>query len=184
MFESLTADDQNRIRADLRIALTGGAIAALLMIGVEILVGNVGDWEAQAMIQKAQPTLRSFASTIMIVTSSALALMLTILGLTGEADQNVRGGHFERIRQIGLAATTVFIAATLLFMVLFVSPDQTEGVPVNLYNVVYLLITGLSSLIGGAVVGIVLMIYTAVRDIATTFGPGDKSPLTKEEDES
>lgn len=180
MFESLTPDDQDRIRADLRIALTGGVIATALMGGVEILAGNVGDWEAQAMIHAAQPALRGFASTIMIVTSSALALMLTILGLTGDADRDVRGGHFERIRQIGLAATTVFIAATLLFMVLLISPDQTEGVPVDLYNVVYLFITGLSSLIGGAVVGIVLLIYTAVRDITTTFGPSDESPLLED----
>lgn len=180
MFESLTDSDQHRIRADLRIAITGAVIAAILMGGVELLIGNVGDWEARTLIQAAVPTLRVFASTVMIVTSSALALMLTIMGLTGNADREIRGGHFERIRQIGFAAAVVFIATAFLFTILIVSPTEMDGVPVGWNDVIYFSMTGLSAIISGAVVGIVILIYTAVRDIATTFGPGDETPLLED----
>lgn len=180
MSESHSDSDKHRLRADLRIALTGAMIAAVLMGGIEILIGNLRDREAQVMIGEAIPTLRAFASTIMIVTSSSLALMLTILGLTGTADQDVKGAHFERIRHISLAATIVFIAAAFLFATLVVGPDNVEGVPVQMFDVIYYVMTWLSALIGGAVVGIVLLIYTAVRDISRAFDPEEDSPLEKE----
>ena len=74
----------------------------------------------------------------------------------------------------------MFIAACLLFIGLMAPPDEVGGVPPDWYDVIYYAMTGLSSLVGGAVVGIVLLIYTAVRDIATTFGPGDETPLLAE----
>ncbi len=182
--DALKPGDQERLRADLRIALTGSVVAAALMGAVLVLVGNVGDSEARALLQAAIPTIRSFTSTVMVVSASTLALMLTILGLTSDTDQQIRGGHFERVRQIALADVVVFAAATLLLVSLVVPFDDASSFPHRWYDVVYYVATGLSALIGGVVVGIMLLIYAAVRDLTETFGPGDESPLLEEETES
>ena len=177
MFDSLAEDDQDRIRTDLRIALTGSGVAAVLMGTVSILIGDVGNERSDDLLRAALPTLRAFASTVLIVTSSALALMLTILGLTTDANQEVRGGHYERVRQIALAAVAVFVAAAFLFMVLVIPPSEMGAVATRWYDVIYYAVSGLTALIGGSMVGIVLMIYSAVEDIAATFGPGDETPI-------
>ncbi|WP_420455619.1 hypothetical protein [Rubrivirga sp.] len=180
--DALTPDDQEQVRADLRIALTGGLVAAVLMGTVLVLVGNVGDSEARSLLQAAIPTIRSFTSTVMVVSASTLALMLTILGLTSDTDRQIRGSHFERIRQIALADVVVFGAATLLLVSLVVPFGDASGIPHRWYDVVYYVATGLSALVGGAVIGVMLLIYAAVRDLTETFGPGDESPLLDEEE--
>ncbi len=181
--DALTPDDQDRLRADLRIALTGGVVAAALMGAVFVLVGNVGDSEARVLLETALPTVRSFTSTVMVVSASTLALMLTLLGLTSDTDRQIRGSHFERVRQIAFADVVVFAVATFLLVTLVVPFGDASGIPHRWYNVLYYAAAGLSALVGGVVVGVMLLIYAAVRDLTATFGPGDKSPLLEEAEE-
>ncbi|WP_412061095.1 hypothetical protein [Rubrivirga sp. IMCC45206] len=180
--DALTPNDRDRVRADLRIALTAGVVATVLMGAIVVLLGNVTDSEARLLIEAALPTVRTFASTAMVVSASTLALMLTILGLTSNTDSDIRGGHYERIRQIALADVVVFTMATLLLVVLIIPLGEATGIAHRWYSAIFYATTLLSAVIGGLAVGVMLLIYAAVRDLTMTFGPGDENPLLEDEE--
>ena len=183
--DDLTPDDRHRIRADLRAAAVGGVLAAAVMGAVVVTVGSVGSVgasQAQSLLETALATIRSFSSTAMVVTASTLALMLTILGLTSDTDRQVKASHYERIRQIALADVVAFTAATLLLVSLVVPFHESSSLPGWAYAVIYFAATGVSALIGGLVVAVMILIYAAVRDLTTTLQPGDESPLLEDDD--
>lgn len=177
----LTPGDQHRLRADLRVAATGGLLAALLMAGIAVTVGSVGAAEARPLLESATPTVRAFASTVMVVSASTLALMLTLLGLSTDTDQDIKGGHFERIRQIAFVDAAAFAGATLLLLALVVPFGDATEIGARWYVGVYYATTLLAAGLGGAVVSVMILLYAAIRDLILTFGPGDQSPLIDED---
>ena len=179
----LTPGDERRLRADLRVAAVGGLAAALVMAGIAVTVGNVGAGEARSLLESSVPTVRTFCSTVMVVCASTLALMLTLLGLTTNTDSDIKGGHFERVRQIALVDAAAFSGATLLLLALVVPFGEATEIPAPWYVGVYYATALGAAVLGGAVVSVMILLYAAIRDLILTFGPGDESPLLDEPEE-
>ncbi|PAP75694.1 hypothetical protein [Rubrivirga marina] len=177
----LTPGDQHQLRADLRIALTGGLFAAAAMAAVVITVGSVGAGEARSLLESSTPTVRSFCSTVMVVSASTLALMLTLLGLTTDTEEDIKGSHFERIRQIAFVDAAVFAGATLLLLVLIVPINDATEIPARWYVGIYFASTLIATVLGGAVISVIILLYAAIRDLVKTFGPGEESPLLEDD---
>lgn len=180
----LTPNAQHRLRADFRMALIGGVVAAAVMGLVVVLVGRVGGSEARSLLESATPTVRSFCSSVMVTTASTLALMLTVLGLTSDTDKDIRGGHYRRVQQIATAAVIAFVGATLLLVVLVVPLTDSSSIPTGWYVGVYYGATLLAAVLGGILVSAMILLHAAIRDLIATFGPGDESPLLEEDDGS
>ena len=173
----LTPDSEHRLRTDLRMALIGGGVAAAVMGLVVVVVGSVGGGEARGLLEAATPTVRSFCSSVMVTTASTLALMLTVLGLTSDTDRDIRGGHYQRVRQIATAAVIAFVGATLLLVVLVVPITDSSSISSGWYVGFYYGATLLSAALGGILVAAMILLHAAIRDLIKTFGPGDEAPL-------
>lgn len=180
----LTPDDQHRLRADLRVAAIGGLVAAAVMAAVVITVGTVGAAEARSLLESSTPTVRSFCSTVMVVSASTLALMLTLLGLTTDTEAEIKSGHFARVRQIALVDACAFAGATLVLLALVIPFGEATEIPSGWYVGIYYASTLLAAAIGGAVIAVMILLYAAIRDLIVTFGPGDETPLLEDDGES
>ena len=176
----LTPGDQQQIRTDLRIALTGGGVAALVMAGVVLAVGNLTSFEARALLEASLPTVRFLCSSVMTASATTLALMLTMLSLSAGSEREIKRAHFERIRQIALVDVVAFVGATLLLVALVVPFAESSEIPAGWYVAIYYTSSLLASVLGGVLVAVMLLLYAAVRDLITLVGPSEDSPLYAE----
>lgn len=181
MLDFLSHGDRSQIRADIRIAATGGVIAAILMGAVVLAVGNLSSFEARRLLEASLPTTRFLCSAVMTASATTLALMLTMLSLTAGAEHEIKRGHFERIRQIALVDVIAFIAATLLLVALVVPFGESSEIPAGWYVGLYYGTSLMAAILGGSLVAVMLLLYAAVRDLITVVGPGDESPLYADE---
>ena len=180
----LTHDDRHRLRADLRVALIGGGIAAAIMGSVMFSVGGLSSWEARSLLEAALPTVRFLCSSLMTATATTLALMLTLLSLSAGSDRRIKGAHYERIRLVAFVDVVAFVGATLLLALLVVPFSEATDIPVQWYKGIYYGMTLSSALLSGVLVAVMLLLYAAVRDMIDTVGPGDDSPLYVPEDDA
>lgn len=151
-------------RNTLRYAIVGGGVAALVMgLGV-VIVGSsgLGGDNARTLLEAILPTARDLFSTAMIASSTTLALMLTMLGMT--SDQSIKSGFYGQIRQAATIATGVFAVATVALLVLAIPFDQ-GGAGRTAYSVLYYAIAGVGALVGGALVAVVITLHGAITSL-------------------
>ena len=107
----------------------------------------------------------------MTATATILALMLTLLSFSENADKKLRGYHYDRIWWIARFCAGIFIMALVLLMVLNVPINNAEESFGGRYNMVYYILLVYAALIGGFMITIILLLYQATRDIIVIAHP-------------
>lgn len=170
-----------RIRS--RGPLIGGVVTGLLALFTLWTVGRIGGYEAQRLLEGTLPTVRFMSSTTATASATIMALMLTMLSLTIGHDTEFREAHFERIRRIALYSTICLVSSILVLLILVVPLESSDEVSGTWYTVVYYVILGAASMLGGLIVAIMLMLYNAVVGIVQLEMPEVESFLVTDEDE-
>lgn len=163
-------------RNDLKFALIGGAVAAVVGFGGMAIVGTASSFEARRLLAAVIPTLRFAASAYVAGGATVLALMLTMITFSITHDLEYRSSHYRRIRQIAAVAMVVIVVSVVMLM--FISfPLDEAGVDRDWYLPVYygLLLGG--ALTGGAFISVVLMLYYAIRQLIEVGEDPATSPL-------
>lgn len=163
--------------------LVGGIVAGLLSLVTLWLVGLLGAGEARLLIESTLPTVRFLCSTTATASATILALMLTLLSLSGAHDQEFRRHHFERVEWISLYSTICLTLSVFVLLLLVVPLSESEKIPVQMYTVLYYVILGAASVLGGLIVAIMLMLYTAITGLIRVVHPEVESPLVRTPDE-
>lgn len=173
------SDGDRNSFVDLRQALIGGAIAAVVAaLGVGT-TGVASGAEARALLQGVLPTIRFLSSTVITASATILALMLTILNLSQGLDRPLRAEHYQRVRQVSLLASITIIAGTILLLFLSIPIGESE-VLAGWYRPIYYAIVVTSSLVGGSQVAVVLMLLRSV-DGLISIATGEDSHLVDED---
>jgi hypothetical protein len=175
------------VRVDYKRALLGGALAAGAALGGAGLVGAASGAEARLLLETAMPRVRSFCGTVTILLGNVLALMLTLLSMSRGADVELKWAHYQRVKQIAFIDAVTLIAAVLIYLVLnFPLADADAAQQAGYtrwYAGVYYVVLALVSLLGGALISVVLMLYNAVRDVIQALGPDrDESSFVRSEE--
>lgn len=179
----LTPGGQDKVRTDLRAAVGGGAMAALVMGAIVVVVGSVNSGQARVLLEASLPTTRFLASGVMTASATTLALMLTLLSLSTGVDRTLKRGHYERIRQIAFVDVVAFVGATLLLVVLVVPISDATEIPMRWYVGIYYGVSLLAAALGGVLVAVMLLLYAAVRDFILVIVGDDDSPLVDSDEE-
>jgi hypothetical protein len=172
------SDGDRNSFVDLRQALIGGGIAAVIAgLGVGT-TGVASGAEARALLESVLPTIRFLSSTVITASATILALMLTILNLSKGLDRQLTPAHYQRVRQISLLASVTIIAGTILLLFLSIPIGESE-VLAGWYRPIYYGIVVTSSLVGGSQVAVVLMLLRSV-DGLISIATGDESHLVED----
>ncbi len=170
------------IAVDLRKALLGGALAVLIAIVGSTLVGNLYGAEGRLLLEAMLPTTRFLCSAMMTATATILALMLTILSLSSSSSNQIHASHYKRIQQIALLDMLAFVGATFLLLVLNIPLEESDSLSTEWYNTSYYVILVSSSVLGGMLIAIVMMLHAAIRDMISVVGlQNEDHPLYQEE---
>lgn len=175
-------------KVDTRRALMGGGMAAAITLIGATVVGQASGYEAYRLLEVALSTTRSFCGTITLATGNILALMLTLIGLSANTDIDLAWAHYQRVEEIALADTITFVMAILIYLLLNVPISESEPTsdPTRWIAWFYYATLGLASILGGAVITVILMLFNTVRDLILVLSPSDEqtpSHLVKDEEE-
>lgn len=171
-----TNGSEHRRLVDLRDALIGGGVAALVMFVVVAFVGSVSPFKAIKLLEAVLPTIRFLASSVLAAVATIIALMLTLLSLTYSSEYEFREIHYRRIRQITTLSTVAILASVILLLILGLPVEEAEQLRLY-YDIVYYTITALASLLGGLLIAIVLMLQRTIRGLIDIGHPEGDSPL-------
>lgn len=168
---------------DQRVALAGGALTAAITFGTMYGLGSLGPLEAQGLLEGTLPTIRFLCSTVGTASATILALMLTLLSLSHTTDLQLKHVHYVRIRQISWMASGALVLSIGVLMLLVVPLSEAERFPTDLFGVVYYTFIGLSALLGGVMVSLVVMLLNAIYGVIDAIRPGVQSPVVATEEE-
>ncbi len=170
-------------RTDLRHALIGGGIAAIVGFGGMALVGTVSSYQAERLVQAALPSVRFLASTLAAAAATIMALMLTMLSFTRGHDGDFKETHYRRLRQISTLCSILIAGSVLLLLFLAIPIEESDEVQRRYYIVYYGISLGAAAATG-LLVAIVMMLNYAIRNLVGVFIPGMESDLmeTHEDD--
>ncbi|QDT00723.1 hypothetical protein [Adhaeretor mobilis] len=184
VFTMSEASDYSRWKRDASVAAGSGLVATLLMAGVVFMIGRVTSDEARVLLEAILPTSRFMCSAVMTAAATILALMLTLLGMSINSDLQMKPLFYRRIQEIAFYDMLVLIMAILFLVIHCIPITKSDDIPPWWYSTAYYTVLTLSAILAGAVISIVMMLYTAIRDIIHTFGLEEDTGLVRDSSET
>ena len=165
-------------------ALTVAIIAAMLTGSGAYVLGNLSGYEAKELITASLPGINTLCNTIVLASATILALLLTLLSISSASKSKLKENHYQHVLVIAKFDTIVFVTSMIAFQIFNIPITEAENVPANWYTYIYYITLGISSILSGALIGVVLMLYNAVSSIIKIVGLGmEDHPLIFEDDE-
>lgn len=174
-----------QVRVDTRRAAAGGVLAAVVTLIGAWVVGEASGVEAYVLLETSLPSTRSFCGTLTLALGNILALMLTLLSLSAGSDVDLKWDLYQRVKQISWVVTIVLIVSTLIYLLLNVPLTEADKAAEQVwpgYGTLYYASLALSSLLAGAFIAVVLMLYNTVRDVIQAIGPTEHDHLVRSEE--
>ena len=165
---------------DARWALVGGGVSALTLFLIVLAVGRLSSLEGRLLLESSIPNVQLMASTVIVAGSTILALMLALLGITYSTEWEFRETHYQRVKQIAVLTTFSIVGGVVLLLLTGFPIEEAEALT-EYYNVMYGLVTGGASILGGILIAAVLMLDKTIRGIIAIGRPSDESDLIEPE---
>ena len=167
-------------KAELGGAIAGGVVAVVASFALVVGVGRIGDFEALAVIESVLPTTRFLASGAIAAGVTVLALLLTLLGLSLTEHVSFDPRLFSRARYIAVLGVAVIVIGVALLLAVTLPLSEAEEL-YPFYDILYYVLAGAISLLGGVLVTLGLMISSTLIGLIDLFHPEGTSPLRVED---
>ncbi|SHF47655.1 hypothetical protein SAMN05443144_10934 [Fodinibius roseus] len=171
------------VKVDLKRALFGGGISVVIILAGSWLVGEASGSEAYQLFKSTLPATRSFFGTLLLGLGNILALMLTLLSLSKSLEINIKWTHYQRVKQIALTATVTLVTTTVLYLLLNIPLFESDSASIRWFTYIYYITLITSSIVGGAFITIILLLYNTVRDMIGILHPDRSHQLHHTEEE-
>lgn len=174
--KSNPSDEQSKSEHTLFIgskkALYGGLLAGAIALGGQWLVGQVyNGYEARQLLESVASSSLYLGSSIVTASATIIALMLTMLSLTKQADSQFDSEFFKRIQQIARLSTIALSAGILLLLFLSMPLQESDQVPADWFKAIYYVLITFVAGLSGLAVGVVLMLLNAVNSLIDVVRP-------------
>jgi hypothetical protein len=168
--EQQREEQQRQTVIDVWRTAFGGLVAAGVALAFTLGVGRVSAYEVPKLLEPFIGTLQYFCSAMCTASGTIVALMLTALGLSAQSQRRFAEFHYRRLRFIAWMATTVFVMAALLLLLIGVPLERADRIPRSFHAYVYYTVTIYSAVLCGVVVSTVLMLYRTVAETIEAVG--------------
>lgn len=166
-----------------RRALYGGILTAGVTLAGQWLLGNIyGAYEGRHLLGSMTNSALYFGSAVVTAAATILALMLTILSLTSQADDDFSQVFYLRVQRIGKLAAISLIGGILLLLFLNIPIKDSDEIPGSWFTTIYYTLMTFLALLAGLIVTIVLMLLNAITSLIDTIRPTPEQD--KEDDEN
>ncbi len=151
-------------------AVVGGAVSTLIMAIGTYVLGEVSGYEAMELLTTSLSGINMLCNTVILGSSTILALMLTLLSLSRAAKSKLSKAHYYHVLIIAKVDTILIIAAIVTFLMLNLPITETHNVPSSWFNVIYYTSLGMAAILGGGFIAVVTMLYGTIANVIHIVG--------------
>jgi hypothetical protein len=151
-------------------AIVGGAVSTLVMGTGTFILGEVSGYRAMDLLSTSLSGINMLCNTVILASSTILALMLTLLSISRSANSRLTEKHYRNVLHIAKYDTILIIVATITFLMLNLPIIESKEVPENWYVAIYYTSLGMASILGGGLIAIVTMLYGTITSIILIVG--------------
>lgn len=153
-------------------ALFGGLLAAGIALGGQWMIGEIySGYEARRLLESMSAAAHYLGSAVVTASATILALMLTMLSLSNQADKEFSTDFYKRIERIGVLTTISLTGGILLLLFLSVPFQEDNSVPSHWFTTIYYIMIGFLAILSGLLVAIVLMLLNAITSLIDVVRP-------------
>ncbi|MDT0677017.1 hypothetical protein [Autumnicola musiva] len=164
-------------------AIVGGVVSTIVMGTGTFILGEMSGYKAMELLSSSLSGINMLCNTVILGSSTILALMLTLLSISRSADSSLTKKHYRDVLRLAKYDTILIITAVVTFLMLNLPIIQSQEVPENWYVSIYYVSLGMAAILGGGLIAIVTMLYGTIANIILIVGLGVKDhPLVNSKD--
>ena len=148
-----------------------GGIAATLITSVGmLLLDHISGLKAKELIENSLPRMNTFFNTIVLASGTILTLLLTITNISYGSNTTLKKEFYHRFIAVARLDALVFIISVITFLLINNPLTKAEGIDVKVYTYLYYSLSITSSLVCGAIVAVIIMLYEAINTLIKIIG--------------
>lgn len=164
-------------------AIVGGIVSTMVMASGTFILGQISGYKAMDLLQHSMSGINMLCNTVILGSTTILALMLTLLGLSRSSDSRLTERHYKDVLMIAKSDTILIVAAVITFLMFNLPISESDEVGKSWYQFIYYSSLGMASLLGGGFVAVVMMLYGTITNVILIVGLGKKDhPLISDQD--
>ncbi len=153
-------------------AIVGGVVSTIVMGMGTYILGEVSGYKAKELLGSSLSGINMLCNTVILGSSTILALMLTLLSLSRASNSNLRKQHYRNVLKIAKFDTILIISAIITFLMLNLPFTESSNVPETWYAIIYYVSLGMAAVLGGGMVAVITMLYGTIANIILIVGLG------------
>jgi len=147
------------------------------------ILGQISGYKAMELLKNSMSGINMLCNTVILGSTTILALMLTLLGLSRSSESRLTDRHYKNVLMIAKSDTILIVVAVITFLMLNLPISESEEVGKSWYQTIYYLSLGMASLLGGGFIAVVMMLYGTITNIILIVGLNIKEhPLISSEE--
>ena len=171
------------MNAIVKRAIVGGIVSTFVMGTGTFILGQVSGYKAMELLKHSLSGINMLCNTVILGSTTILALMLTLLGLSRSSEFRLTDRHYKDVLMIAKSDTILIVAAVITFLMLNLPISESEGVDRSWYESIYYVSLGMASLLGGGFIAVVMMLYGTITNVILIVGLNIKDhPLISKEE--
>lgn len=165
-------------------AILGGAISAVIMWVGTFILGEVSGYEAKALLSSSLSGVNMLCNTIILGSSTILALMLTLISLSRSAESRLSKAHYAHVLMVARTDTILIIATVITFLLLNLPITESKQLPASWFSIIYYVSLGMAAILGGAFITVITLLYGTIENVIQIIGfRRTDHPLVEKDDD-
>lgn len=163
-------------------AIVGGVVSTIVMGTGTFILGQISGYKALELLKNSMSGINMLCNTVILGSTTILALMLTLLGLSRSSESSLTDRHYKDVLTIAKSDTILIVAAVITFLMLNLPISESEEVGSAWYQTIYYVSLGMAALLGGGFIAVVMMLYGTITNVILIVGLNIKEhPLISDE---
>ncbi len=108
------------------------------------------------LLKNSMSRINMLCNTVILGSTTILALMLTLLGLSRSSESRLKDRHYKDVLMIAKSDTILIIVTVITFLMLNLPISESKEVGSNWYQTIYYASLGMASLLGGGFIAEVM----------------------------
>lgn len=171
------------MNAIVKRAIVGGIVSTIVMASGTFILGQISGYKAMELLKNSMSGINMLCNTVILGSTTILALMLTLLGLSRSSESRLTDRHYKDVLMIAKSDTILIVVTVVTFLMLNLPISESKEVGSNWYQTIYYASLGMASLLGGGFIAVVMMLYGTITNVILIVGLNVKNhPLISTED--
>lgn len=98
--------------------------------------------------------------------------MLTLLGLSRNAESHLTNAHYQNVLMIAKADTILIIVSVITLMLFNLPITEAKQLPPDWFTTIYYISLAMAALIGGGFIALITMLYGTIANVILIVGLG------------